>query len=323
MCSFFPTDPLPDVAMTYFYGHLFAIAPGIRGLFPASMHAQRQRLYRALCEIADWSADSGDAARDDTAEDDTTEDDAARDDTAEDDTTEDDAARDDTAEDDTTEDDAARDDTAEDDTTEDDTAKDGAAEDDTAQGDAEGGDAKEGDAATVSEHEQALAALGRAHRKFGVRPEHYAPFRAALLATARHFARGEADAARAEATLAAAFDRAVEIMITAAQADSEVAPAWWTAEVTQHEAPAPDVAVLTVKPDEPLRYLPGQHLPVQTPRWPRQWRSYSIVNEPRPDGTLTLHVKAVPGGLVSTALVYHTRPGDILLLGAPEGPGAA
>ena len=56
------------------------------------------------------------------------------------------------------------------------------------------------------------------------------------------------------------------------------------------------------------------------PRWPRQWRSYSIVNAPRPDGTLTLHVTAVPGGLVSTALVYHTRPGDILLLGAPDGP---
>jgi ferredoxin-NADP reductase len=112
-------------------------------------------------------------------------------------------------------------------------------------------------------------------------------------------------------------------MISAARADSKVAPAWWTAEVTGHEPAAPDVAVLTVKPDEPLGYLPGQHVPVQTPRWPRQWRSYSIVNAPRPDGTLTLRVKAVPGGLVSTALVYHTRPGDILLLGAPEGPEAA
>ena len=170
--------------------------------------------------------------------------------------------------------------------------------------------------------EAALAALGRAHRKFGVQPEHYQPFRAALLATGRHFARDEPDAARAEAALAAAFDHAAAIMIAAAQADSEAGPAWWTAEVTGHEVTAPDVAVLTVRPDGPLPYLPGQHLPVQTPRWPRQWRSYSIVNAPRPDGTLTLRVTAVPGGLVSTALVHHTRPGDILLLGAPEGPQA-
>jgi hemoglobin-like flavoprotein len=237
--------------MTYFYGHLFAIAPGIRGLFPASMHAQRQRLYSALCAMAGRAEDGTAAAG--TAE--AAEAEAAADPPAEE-----------------------------------------------------------------SADEQALAALGRAHRKFGVRPEHYAPFRAALLATGRHFAGGPPDAARAEAAIAAAFDRAAGIMIAAAGADSKVAPAWWTAEVTRHEAAEPDVAVLTVKPDEPLRYLAGQHVPVQTPRWPRQWRSYSIVNPPRPDGTLTLRVKAIPGGLVSTALVYHTRPGDILLLGAPEGP---
>ncbi len=68
--------------MTYFYGHLFTIAPGIRGLFPASMHAQRQRLYRALRQIADSSADSGNAARDGTVKDDTTKDGTAKDDTA-------------------------------------------------------------------------------------------------------------------------------------------------------------------------------------------------------------------------------------------------
>ncbi len=251
--------------MTYFYGHLFAIAPGIRGLFPASMHAQRQRLYSALCAMAG----------------------------------------------------RAKDVTVEDGTTEDGTTEDGAAE----TGAAETGAAGD-QPATASADEQALAALGRAHRRFGVRPEHYAPFRAALLATGRHFAGGPSDAARAEAAIAAAFDRAADVMIAAAGADSKVAPAWWTAEVTRHEAAGPDVAVLTVKPDEPLRYLAGQHVPVQTPRWPRQWRSYSIVNPPRPDGTLTLRVKAVPGGLVSTALVYHTRPGDIVLLGAPEGPAA-
>jgi len=77
--------------------------------------------------------------------------------------------------------------------------------------------------------------------------------------------------------------------------------------------------VLTVQPSEPFPYEPGQHLSVQTPRWPREWRTYSIANAPREDGSLTLHVRAVGGGLVSTTLVHHLEPGDVLLLGRAEG----
>ena len=40
---------------------------------------------------------------------------------------------------------------------------------------------------------------------------------------------------------------------------------------------------------------------------------------PRSDGTLELHVRAVPGGLVSGALVRHTSVGDRLRLGPPLG----
>ena len=159
--------------------------------------------------------------------------------------------------------------------------------------------------------EEELAALGRAHRKFGVRPEHYGAFRASLLATCRHFAAGTAAAASAEAALAAAFDRASAIMTEAAAADSERNPAWWAAEVTEVRSPATDIAVLTLRPGEPLHYLPGQHVSVQTPHWPRLWRRYSIGCAPRADGTITLHVRAVPGGLVSTALVHRTQPGDV------------
>jgi NAD(P)H-flavin reductase len=112
-------------------------------------------------------------------------------------------------------------------------------------------------------------------------------------------------------------------MIGAAEDDATSAPAWWTAEVTAHELRTPQVAVLTMAPTEPFPHLPGQHLSVQTPRWPRLWRSYSIANAPRADGTLTLHVRAVAGGLVSTTLVYHTAPGDVLLLGRAEGPMTA
>lgn len=159
-----------------------------------------------------------------------------------------------------------------------------------------------------------LAALGRAHRKYGVRTEHYESLRSALLVTASRFTpiKGTDD-------WEAAFDRAAEIMVSAAEEDAKRTPAWWTAEVTDHELRTPGVAVLTVQPSEPLPYLPGQHLSVQTPRWPRLWRRYSIANAPRPDGKLTLHVRAVAGGLVSNTLVHHTGPGDTLLLGGPGG----
>jgi len=179
-----------------------------------------------------------------------------------------------------------------------------------------------------------LAELGRAHRKFGVRTEHYAAFRAALLATAYRFTppapaapeAGTADEAGGEdgerAALEAwlaAFDHAAEVMAQAAEEEAARAPAWWTAEVTAHELRTPHVAVLTLRPDQPFPYLPGQHLSVQTPRWPRLWRRYSIANAPREDGSLTLHVRAVDGGLVSTTLVHHLQRGDTLLLGPAEG----
>jgi NAD(P)H-flavin reductase len=68
-----------------------------------------------------------------------------------------------------------------------------------------------------------------------------------------------------------------------------------------------------------LPYQPGQYVSVQTPHWPRLWRRYSIANAPRPDGLLRLHVRAVAGGLVSSALAHQVRAGDPLVLGAAGG----
>jgi len=161
---------------------------------------------------------------------------------------------------------------------------------------------------------QSLADLGRAHRKFGVREGHFAAFRQSLEATALRFAGPGEAAATTEA-----FDWAASVMNRAADDDSARSPAWWIAEVTSHEVRGPDVAVLTVAPRQPYPYRPGQHASVQTPRWPRLWRSYSIANAPRQDGTLTLHVRAVRGGLVSNALVHHVRPGDTVMLGGAAG----
>jgi NAD(P)H-flavin reductase len=108
-------------------------------------------------------------------------------------------------------------------------------------------------------------------------------------------------------------------MIEAARRDAEETPAWWIATVTRTELRGPDIAVLTLQPEQPLSYLPGQHVSVQTPRWPRLWRTYSIANTPHPDGLLRLHVRAVGGGLVSSVLVHQVRAGDPLVLGAPAG----
>lgn len=158
-----------------------------------------------------------------------------------------------------------------------------------------------------------LETLGRRHRKFGVRPEHYDTFLEALEATFRRY---PPDGGRwPEPERTAALRRTTEIMTAAAEKAS--GPAWWTAEVVEAEIRTPYVAVLSLRPDQPYPYLAGQHATVQTPHWPRVWRNYSIANAPG-DGTLTLHVRVVPGGLVSTALL-HAAQGDTVLLGPAEG----
>ncbi|MFA1544155.1 globin domain-containing protein [Actinomadura monticuli] len=163
-----------------------------------------------------------------------------------------------------------------------------------------------------------LGRLGRGHRKYGVRPEHYAAVGAALTATLRVFA-ADAWSAETEDAWTAAYRHAADTMIGAAERDAAQAPPWWAAEVTAHDRRAPDLAVVTLRPERPLPFSAGQHLSVQTARWPRMWRRYSIANAPRPDGTLRLHVRARPGGWVSGALVRFTAPGDTMLLGPAEG----
>jgi len=51
-----------------------------------------------------------------------------------------------------------------------------------------------------------------------------------------------------------------------------------------------------------------------------QWRSYSISSPPRRNGrTLTITVRAMPEGLLSSHLVNGLEPGTIVRLAAPEG----
>jgi NAD(P)H-flavin reductase/hemoglobin-like flavoprotein len=172
--------------------------------------------------------------------------------------------------------------------------------------------------ATPDEMAAYLSQLGRDHRKYQVEPEMYEAVGAALLATLRSFA-GDAFTGEAEEAWTAVYQAGSSLMIKAAEEDAARNPASWTAEVVKIEHHADDIAVLTIAPDQPLPFTAGQHVTVQTPRWPRVWRPYSIACMPRDDGLLALHVKAVPGGWVSNALVHYTTPGSELMLGPPLG----
>lgn len=163
-----------------------------------------------------------------------------------------------------------------------------------------------------------LDQLGRHHRRFGVTERHYSTFVAALQDTAEHFI-GSDWTPDIAAAWKGMLDFVSTSMSAAAARDAQTSPRWWTAEIVAHELRSPGVAVLRLRPNQPLPYLAGQYVPVQVTRWPRLWRPYSIASAPRRGGLLELHVRAVPGGLVSNTLVYHSNIGDSVLLGAAEG----
>ncbi|WP_162836080.1 globin domain-containing protein [Streptomyces viridochromogenes] len=163
-----------------------------------------------------------------------------------------------------------------------------------------------------------LQNLGRGHRKYGTRAEHYPAVGECLIGALSKYASSVWDG-ETEAAWVRAYTTISQVMIDAAAADELRAPAWWYAEVVSHELRTSDVAVLTVRPDQPYPFLAGQYTSLETPWWPRIWRHYSFASAPRSDGLLTFHVKAVPAGWVSNALVHRARPGDIIRLGPPAG----
>jgi NAD(P)H-flavin reductase/hemoglobin-like flavoprotein len=163
-----------------------------------------------------------------------------------------------------------------------------------------------------------LADLGGRHRKFGVKDRHYEPFLAVLTDTVRHFT-GHYWSDATQAAWETVLGRVTKVMLAAADEDAARQPSWWIGEIVRHDQRRPDLAVMTIRPDQPLRYVPGQYVAVQVPRWPRLWRNFSIANAPRENGLIDLHVRALRGGLVSGSLVHNTRPGDTVLLGRAQG----
>ncbi len=220
-------EPVADSVTAYFYAMLFVQHPELREMFPASMDAQRDRLFRALMTAAKLVDDP--------------------------------------------------------------------------------------EVLT-----QYLAGLGRGHRKYGTRPEHYPAVGECLIGALTQYARRTWDEA-AEAAWVRAYTTISQIMIDAAAENAKHAPAWWDAEVVSHEMRTSQIAVITVRPDQPFPFRAGQHTSIETPWWPRVWRHYSFASAPRSDGLLTFHVKSVPAGWVSSALVHRARPGDVVRLGPPTG----
>ncbi|WP_422738492.1 FAD-binding oxidoreductase [Micromonospora sp. WMMD729] len=159
-----------------------------------------------------------------------------------------------------------------------------------------------------------LQVLGRAYRHFDLLP-HATTIGDALLATV---ARHAQPVWTPQLTVVAerALCRATHAIRRAAGHAGD-GRAWWHVEVIGHDRPSPDIAMLTVRPLRRLPFQPGQAVPVCTPRLPGHWRWLSPANAPRADGTVELHVRAVPGGTVSHRLVHQVRPGELLWVGPP------
>ncbi|WP_066367058.1 ferredoxin reductase [Herbidospora mongoliensis] len=83
-----------------------------------------------------------------------------------------------------------------------------------------------------------------------------------------------------------------------------------------------DAVTLVIRPSRGWRaHRPGQWVRIGVDvQGRRHWRTYSLSSPPhRPDGRITITVKADPGGLVSPHLARRTPPGTIVRLAGPEG----
>ena len=143
--------------------------------------------------------------------------------------------------------------------------------------------------------ENFLEQLGRDHRKFGAKPAHYEAVGRALIAALKRYS-GEAWTEEIEAAWVGAYSLAAQAMIEAARRAALDTPDWWLAEIVSHELRARDLAVLTIRPDQPFPFEAGQYVSVETPWWPRVWRWFSMANAPREDNLFELHVRAIPAG---------------------------
>jgi ferredoxin-NADP reductase len=82
-----------------------------------------------------------------------------------------------------------------------------------------------------------------------------------------------------------------------------------------------DAATLVIKPGKDWAgHVPGQYLRVGVDvDGVRLWRTYSLTHGPRPDGCISITVKAIESGVVSQHLVRRMSRGAMVHLGQAEG----
>lgn len=161
-----------------------------------------------------------------------------------------------------------------------------------------------------------MAQLGRDHRKYGVTAQHYDSLGQALLTTLHGELSDVWDGRIAEAT-----SDFIELVIGVMRgaADAEQGPPFVDGTVCEHIRATRDVSVVRLQLDRPLAYHPGQYVTVQVPQWPRRWRYLSPSIPADGTGAVEFHVRSVSGGMVSTAIVGETAPGDRWRLSNPHG----
>jgi NAD(P)H-flavin reductase/hemoglobin-like flavoprotein len=165
-----------------------------------------------------------------------------------------------------------------------------------------------------------LAQLGRDHRKYGVLPSHYETLRRALYSTLRdHLGQSNGGAWTNAVDAAAASSLNLITGVMSGSADAEEGPPWWDGTIIEHNRVSRDLSVVRLQLSQPMHYYPGQYVNVHIPQCPRRWRYLSPAIPADPGGGIEFHVRMVPGGLVSTAIVDETRPGDRWRLSSPHG----
>ena len=161
-----------------------------------------------------------------------------------------------------------------------------------------------------------LAQLGRDHRKYGVTQRHYDSMQDALITTLRSHLIDRWDVRLAE-TAEQAVGLIIGIMRGAA--DAEKGPPFRDGTVVEHLRATRDVSMVRLQLDNALYFHPGQYVTVEVPQWPRRWRYLSPSIPPDRSGAIEFHVRSVAGGMVSTAIVGETKPGDRWRLSNPHG----
>ena len=82
-----------------------------------------------------------------------------------------------------------------------------------------------------------------------------------------------------------------------------------------------DAATILIRPGADWAgHVPGQYVRIGIDvEGVRTWRAYSLTHGPRADGLISITVKAVPDGKVSTHLVRRAQPGTLVHLEQPAG----